>query len=99
MGFDKRLKKAKEEMKKLAIELSRAYGTRPDDGEWDEIKEIVHMRASDLKHEVYGESNENCDRNNDWGEYGHDARKEIYQELKNVFHEEWKKLRKKIEKR
>jgi len=98
MGSNKRLKKAKEEMKKLAVELSEEYETRPNDDEWDEIKEIVHMRASELKHEVYGENNENYDRKNDFGLYGHEERKEIYKELKNAFHEKWKKLREKIEK-
>jgi len=99
MGYAARMIKAKEEMRKLAIELSNQFPQRPTEEEWASIKNEVHKVAVMLKHEVYGEMKENEDRNNGWGDSGHEERMLIYSELKNTFHLYWKKLREKVEKK
>jgi len=98
MGYKERMREATAEMRELAEQLSNQFSERPTEEEWEEIKQEVHEWASMLKHEVYGESNENRDRKNDWGDFGHEERMLIYHELKNAFHSHWKKLRKEIEK-
>ncbi|MEM2948726.1 MAG: hypothetical protein QXG02_04335 [Candidatus Anstonellales archaeon] len=98
MSFQNRLRVAKENMRKLARELSKEIGPRrPDESEWEGIKEIVHMEAANGKHFAYGQSGENRDRREGRGGFGHEERMNIYYELKNAFHSEWKKLRKEVE--
>lgn len=97
MGFNQRMREWKKKMRELARELSDDFPVRPSEEEWEDIKEVVHIEASEGKHEVYGEDNENRDRNQGRGEIGHEERLDIYRELKNEFHREWKKLRKRVE--
>lgn len=91
------MKMAREKMKELAKEISNQYPEHPTEEEWEDIKEIVRQEANDWKHQVYGEARENFDRRQGYSSEGHEDRAMIFHELKNAFHEEWKKLRKAIE--
>jgi len=87
---NKRFQQARRKVKILAKEYYNLL--KKEEITWDEMKEILHHELAKLKHEVYGITDENIDKNEGWGESGHEARMDIYQTLKNVFHAELKKF-------
>lgn len=90
MGYKQRLNQAKQKVRNLAKEYYDLL--KKEEIDWEEMKEMLHDELLELKHQVYGESAENRDRNEGQGNYGHDERVDIYLELKNLFHKELKKF-------
>jgi hypothetical protein len=89
MGYDERMRKAKEETRQLAKEM---YG-RLKSGEldWEDMKSELKDFLRDKKHYVYSISAEINDSQRKRGDVGHVERALIYLQLKQVFHSELRK--------
>jgi len=83
-GYSERWNIARQKIRELAKEY---YGElKSGELDWDEMKEFLHYDLSELKHFVEPHTR------GEYAEIFHEERRDIYSELKNLFHRELKKF-------